>query len=60
LLASDAPSPLALLPQLYEAGIGGAIFPPAFGGTPPEGYDAFHELILWDEARPSRAAWLQT
>ena len=24
-------------PQLYAAGIGGAIFPPEFGGTPPDG-----------------------
>ncbi len=60
--------------QAYAAGIGGAIFPAEFGGTPPEGcvraalalllccsslrltllfrvrsFDAFHELILWDE-----------
>ena len=30
--------PLALLlKQLYAAGIGGAIFPPEYGGTPPDG-----------------------
>ena len=30
--------PKELHRELYDAGIGGAIFPPAFGGTPPEGY----------------------
>jgi len=35
--------------KAYAAGINGAIFPAEYGGTPPENYDAFHELILWDE-----------
>ena len=29
--------PLSSPAQLYAAGIGGAIFPPEFGGTPPAG-----------------------
>ncbi|CAK9002867.1 Acyl-CoA dehydrogenase AFT10-1 (AF-toxin biosynthesis protein 10-1) [Durusdinium trenchii] len=35
--------------RAYELGIQGAIFPVEYGGTPPEGFDAFHEVILWDE-----------
>ena len=41
--------PRELHVKAYEAGIGGAIFPALLGGTPPAGFDAFHELILWDE-----------
>lgn len=41
--------PLALHRKAYEAGIAGIIYPRAHGGTPPEGFNAFHELILWDE-----------
>lgn len=26
-----------------------AIWPKEFGGTPPENFDTFHELIYWDE-----------
>jgi hypothetical protein len=32
--------------QLYAAGIGGAIFPAAFGGTPPERCDRNAALVL--------------
>ena len=35
--------------EAYRRGIQGALFPEEYGGTPPEGFDAFHELILWDE-----------
>jgi acyl-CoA dehydrogenase len=30
--------------KAYAAGINGAIFPAEYGGTPPEDYDAFHEV----------------
>eukprot|EP01006_Ploeotia_vitrea_P044163 TRINITY_DN66815_c6_g9_i1.p1 TRINITY_DN66815_c6_g9~~TRINITY_DN66815_c6_g9_i1.p1 ORF type:complete len:525 (-),score=279.30 TRINITY_DN66815_c6_g9_i1:461-1987(-) len=35
--------------RAYKAGIYGAIWPREFGGTPPEQFDAFHDLILVDE-----------
>jgi len=35
--------------KAYQAGIQGAIFPKEYGGTPPDGFDEFHSLILWDE-----------
>eukprot|EP01127_Copromyxa_protea_P010106 TRINITY_DN2435_c0_g1_i1.p1 TRINITY_DN2435_c0_g1~~TRINITY_DN2435_c0_g1_i1.p1 ORF type:complete len:410 (-),score=99.70 TRINITY_DN2435_c0_g1_i1:29-1258(-) len=35
--------------KCYEAGIYGAIWPKQYGGTPPENFDIFHELIYWDE-----------
>jgi len=41
-----------LHPKGYKAGVLGAIYPTAFGGTVPDGAtktDAFHELIMWDE-----------
>ena len=42
--------PRALHSELYEAGIGGAVWPVEYGGTPPEGgLDAFMDLILIDE-----------
>ncbi|KAK3246552.1 hypothetical protein CYMTET_43917 [Cymbomonas tetramitiformis] len=41
--------PPELHEKAYQAGIAGAIFPAEHGGTPPEDFDAFHELILWDE-----------
>eukprot|EP00854_Cymbomonas_tetramitiformis_P029285 gene29285-36449_t len=41
--------PKELHERAYKAGIAGAIFPAEHGGTPPEDFDAFHELILWDE-----------
>ena len=41
--------PLELHRKAYEAGIAGVIYPREHGGTPPPGFDAFHELILWDE-----------
>ena len=41
--------PQELHRMAYRAGIQGALFPAEYGGTPPEEYDSFHELILWDE-----------
>ena len=41
--------PQELHRMAYRAGIQGALFPAEYGGTPPEDYDSFHELILWDE-----------
>ena len=41
--------PQELHREAYRRGIQGALFPEEYGGTPPEGFDAFHELILWDE-----------
>jgi len=35
--------------RAYELGIQGAIFPKQYGGTPPESFDMFHEVVLWDE-----------
>jgi len=41
--------PASLHETAYKAGVFGAIWPVEYGGTPPEGYDYFHELIYWDE-----------
>jgi len=41
--------PPSLHEKFYQAGFNGCIFPREFGGTPPENFDAFHELILWYE-----------
>jgi hypothetical protein len=41
--------PKELHQKAYEAGIYGAMWPQAYGGTPPEGCDAFHDLIVVDE-----------
>lgn len=41
--------PRELHKEAYAAGLAGAIYPKECGGTPPADYDAFHELILWDE-----------
>ena len=35
--------------KAYALGINGSIFPKKYGGTPPPGFDTFHEIILWDE-----------
>jgi len=35
--------------KAYEAGVFGAIWPKEYGGTPPDNFDIFHELIYWDE-----------
>ena len=35
--------------KAYKAGVGGLIYPRAYGGTRPDDFDAFHEMILWDE-----------
>jgi len=41
--------PKELHKKAYETGIHGAMWPVEYGGTPPEGCDAFHDLILVDE-----------
>lgn len=41
--------PLELHEKAYKAGIQGISYPKEFGGTPPEKYDAFYELIAIDE-----------
>jgi len=41
--------PLALHRKAYEAGIYGAVWPKEYGGTPPQDFDSFHDLILIDE-----------
>lgn len=35
--------------KAYEAGIGGILYPKELGGTMPDDFDAFYELILADE-----------
>mmetsp|Transcript_21602 Transcript_21602/g.42434 ORF Transcript_21602/g.42434 Transcript_21602/m.42434 type:complete len:424 (+) Transcript_21602:183-1454(+) len=45
--------PLELHTKAYEAGISGVLYPTEWGGTRPDDFDSFHELILWQElARP--------
>lgn len=59
--AGDLPNQ-ELMRKLYAAGIYGAMSPPAYGGTPPEGsegnwhtwvrgikVDPFFDLVMWDE-----------
>ena len=41
--------PLDLHARAYELGIQGLLYPSEFGGTRPADFDAFHEVILWDE-----------
>jgi alkylation response protein AidB-like acyl-CoA dehydrogenase len=41
--------PKELHQKAYDAGLYGAMWPAAYGGTPPAGCDAFHDLILIDE-----------
>lgn len=40
---------LSVFFSLFKAGVYGAIWPKEYGGTPPEDFDMFHELIYWDE-----------
>lgn len=43
----------------YRAGVYGACWPVEYGGTPPEGgFDAFHDLIFWDELARQGGGWL--
>lgn len=35
--------------RAYDLGIAGLIYPEKYGGTRPKDFDAFHEMILWDE-----------
>lgn len=41
--------PVEMHEKCYKAGIYGAIWPAQYGGTPPEGFDFFHDLIMVDE-----------
>ena len=41
--------PVELRQKAYEAGVLGATWPKEYGGTPPQDFDAFHDLILVDE-----------
>lgn len=41
--------PKELHAKAYNAGIYAAMWPAQYGGTPPEGCDPFHDLILIDE-----------
>lgn len=41
--------PQSVVDKAYAAGIYGALWPVKYGGTPPPGMDAFHDLIFWDE-----------
>jgi len=41
--------PVSLHEKAYAAGINGCLYPVEYGGTPPEDFDTFHELILWYE-----------
>lgn len=45
--AGDVPE--SLRREAYAAGIYGATWPAEHGGTPPPGFDAFHDLIWVDE-----------
>lgn len=48
-IASGSGYPQELHREAYRRGIQGCLFPREYGGTPPEDFDSFHELILWDE-----------
>ena len=41
--------PVELHEKAYKAGIQGVLYPKEVGGTRPDDFDAFHEVILWDE-----------
>jgi len=41
--------PKELHEKAYKAGIAGLLFPVEYGGTRPVDFDAFHEVVLWDE-----------
>jgi len=41
--------PAELHRKAYLAGIQGVLYPKEFGGTRPDDFDSFHEIILWDE-----------
>ena len=41
--------PPELVEKAYNAGIYGATWPKEYGGTPPDDFDPFHDLILLDE-----------
>jgi alkylation response protein AidB-like acyl-CoA dehydrogenase len=50
--------PRELHEKAYKAGIYGSNWPVEYGGTPPENYDIFHELVFWDEVARSTSGGL--
>ena len=48
-VASQKGYPRELHEKAYAAGIQGVLYPKEWGGTRPADFDAFHELLLWDE-----------
>eukprot|EP01125_Pyxidicula_operculata_P002132 TRINITY_DN12071_c0_g1_i1.p1 TRINITY_DN12071_c0_g1~~TRINITY_DN12071_c0_g1_i1.p1 ORF type:complete len:415 (-),score=98.04 TRINITY_DN12071_c0_g1_i1:60-1304(-) len=48
--------PLELHERSYEIGLQGIIYPKEYGGTKPDDFDAFYELILIDELARSGSA----
>jgi alkylation response protein AidB-like acyl-CoA dehydrogenase len=41
--------PKELHEKAFAAGIQGVLYPKEWGGTRPDDFDAFHELVMWDE-----------
>lgn len=41
--------PMSLHKRAYELGIQGILYPNEYGGTQPDDFDTFYEIILWDE-----------
>mmetsp|Transcript_4763 Transcript_4763/g.5889 ORF Transcript_4763/g.5889 Transcript_4763/m.5889 type:complete len:422 (+) Transcript_4763:122-1387(+) len=41
--------PVSLHEKAYKAGVQGILYPKELGGTQPDDYDSFYEIILWDE-----------
>ena len=48
-IGSEEGYPLSLHAKAYDAGIAGITYPPEYGGTRPDEFDAFYELIMVDE-----------
>ncbi len=49
--------PVELHEKAYKAGIQGVLYPKEVGGTRPDDFDAFHEVILWDELGRQVPRW---
>jgi len=41
--------PVSLHEKIYQAGISGIIYPREYGGTKPDDFDSFYEMVLIDE-----------
>jgi len=48
-IESESGYPRELHEEAFDCGVQGVLFDQKWGGTMPEDFDAFHELILWDE-----------